>query len=116
MMNVAGDVETSKQLWQENRQWRQYWSYPALRAKTLAKVLAESIDPADENRFGRRPLIATMPFGRGRSLFIGVDELWRTRYDVGDRYFYRFYGEAAPETGDAHYHRSFNIINRSMAI
>lgn len=94
MMNVAGDPAESRRLWTTHPKWRHYWSYPALRAKTLAKVLAESDDPRAENRFGRRPLIATMPFGRGRSLFVGVDELFRMRWEVGDRYFYRFYGEA----------------------
>jgi uncharacterized membrane protein len=94
LMNIAGDPAESKKLWETSKNWGMYWSYPALRAKTLAKVLAESDDPADENKFGRRPLIATMIFGRGYSLFVGVDDLWRMRWDVGDRYFYRFYGEA----------------------
>lgn len=96
MMNVAGDIKYSKRLWSgdEKSEWKQYWSYPALRAKTLAKVLAESDRPSDRNVYGPRPLIATMLYGRGRTLFIGVDELWRMRYDVGDRYFYKFYGEA----------------------
>ena len=94
MMNVEGNIETSRDLWRNNANWKQYWSYPALRAKTLAKVLAESDRPSDKNAYGPRPLIATMLYGRGRTLFIGVDELWRIRYDVGDKYFYRFYGEA----------------------
>jgi uncharacterized membrane protein len=94
LMNVAGDPQRSKRLWEEKPEWALYWSYPALRAKTLAKVLAESSDTSDDNRFGRRPIVATMPYGRGRTLFVGVDDLWRMRYDVGDHYMYRFYGEA----------------------
>jgi len=94
LMNVAGDPAESKRLWETNPDWAQYWSYPTLRAKTLAKVLAESDDPAAENKFGRRPVIATMLFGRGHVLYIGVDELWRMRRPVADKYFYRFYGEA----------------------
>jgi hypothetical protein len=93
MMNVAGELAESKLAWQ-SPMWRQYWSYPTPRAKTLAKVLAESDDPSDRSAFGARPLIATMLYGRGRTLFLGVDEMWRMRYDVGDRYYYRFYGEA----------------------
>jgi len=94
LMNIAGDPETSKRLWENEPTWRQDWSYPALRAKTLARVLAESDHPRHENKFGRRPLIATMLYGRGRVLYVGVDELWRMRREAGDRYFYRFYGEA----------------------
>ena len=29
-------------------------------------------------------------FSRGNVIFVGVDELWRMRHDVGDRYFARF--------------------------
>ena len=95
VMNVGQDPADSKRLWESEPSWAMYWSYPALRAKTIAKVLAESDDPAEESpKFGRRPLIATMLFGRGRTLFVGVDELFRTRFDVGDKYFYKFYGEA----------------------
>ncbi len=94
LMNVAGDPDVSKRLWEGDPKWRQFWSYPALRAKTLAQVLAVSADPLHENKFGRRPLIATMRYGRGRVLFIGVEELWRMRLEMDDRYFYRFYGEA----------------------
>jgi hypothetical protein len=95
--NIGGTPERSRDLW-SLPQWRLYWRYPALRAKTLAKVLAESDDPDDvDKRFGPRPLVATMIFGRGRSLFIGVDDLWRLRYEVADKNFYRFYAAAVRE-------------------
>jgi hypothetical protein len=95
IMNVGSNPAESKRLWETTPNWEMFWSYPALRAKTIAKVLAESDDPAEESpKFGRRPLVATMLFGRGRTLFVGVDELWRTRIDAGDLYFYRFYGQA----------------------
>jgi hypothetical protein len=35
-----------------------------------------------------------MRYGRGRVLWLGVDELWRMRKETADRWFYRFYGEA----------------------
>lgn len=95
LMDVAGDPKASRQLWEDDGAFRQFWSYPALRAKTLARVLAVSAHPAhDDPRHGPRPLIATMSYGRGRVLWIGVDELWRMRYEVADRYYYRFYGES----------------------
>jgi hypothetical protein len=40
------------------------------------------------------PLIVTMPYGSGRTMYIGVDSLWRWRRAVGDRYHYRFYNQA----------------------
>ncbi|MBI3830519.1 MAG: hypothetical protein HY291_13445, partial [Planctomycetes bacterium] len=42
----------------------------------------------------KMPLIATMPYGSGRTMYIGVDSLWRWRRGVGDRYHYRFYSQA----------------------
>ncbi len=94
LMDVTGDPGRSKQLWENAESWRQYWSYPALRAKTLARVLAVSGDARHTNKFGPRPLIALMLYGRGRVLYIGVDSLWYMRKEAQDRYFYRFYGEA----------------------
>ncbi len=94
LMNLTGDPAESERLWENQPDWRQYWSYPALRAKALAKVLAVADDPRQDSSRGRRPLLATMIYGRGRTLYIGVDQLWRMRRYVGDKYFYRFYGEA----------------------
>ena len=84
LMLVTGEPESSKRLWEEEPAWRQYWAYPAMRAKALAHVLAVSGHPAHVNKFGPRPVIATMLYGRGRVLYVGVDELWRTR-DRGRR-------------------------------
>lgn len=94
IMNLTGDPERSKMLWETEAEWRQRSSYPALRAKTLARVLAVAGDRTLDNKYGPRPLIATMLYGRGRTLYLGVDELWLMRKDVADQYFYRFYGEA----------------------
>ncbi len=99
LMMVADTLEASKKRWQEvgpgeRWDWRQRWAYPALRAKTLARVLAVADDRRLDNKFGPRPVIATLLYGRGRTLYLGVDELWLMRKPVGDRYFYRFYGEA----------------------
>lgn len=94
LLNITGEIESSKEKWETDPDWLQHWSYPALRPKTGARVLLESGHPSHRNKFGARPLVATMLYGRGRTLFIGTDELWRIRKYVGDRYYYRFYGEA----------------------
>lgn len=36
-------------------------------------------------------------YGAGRVLYLGFDELWRWRYDVGDRYYVKFWNQAAKE-------------------
>lgn len=95
LMSIAGDPQVSKDLWERDIYFRQYWCYPALRAKTLAKVLAVSGHPAHEDpRHGKRPVVATMIYGRGRVFWLGVEELWRMRKESADRYFYTFYSGA----------------------
>jgi hypothetical protein len=88
------DELANKELWESQpRPWHQYWYYPVKRAKELASIIA--VHPFDKDEQGKKmPLIAIMPYGQGRSLFLAVDELWRWRYGVGDRYHYRFYNQA----------------------
>jgi hypothetical protein len=38
--------------------------------------------------------VAAKTFGLGRVLWVGMEELWRMRYGVGDRYYYSFYAKA----------------------
>ena len=58
-----------------------YWSHPVLKAKPTARVLAVSSNPARHtDRNEPEPLLATLPFGTGRVLYLGFDETWRWRY------------------------------------
>lgn len=70
-----------------------FWYYPVEKVKSLATTVA--VHPFDKDAQGKKmPLIAYMPYGTGRTMFIGVDSLWRWRRGVGDRYHYRFYNQA----------------------
>ena len=44
--------------------------------------------------YGPLPLIATHHAGRGKVLFVGTDSTWLWRQNVGDRFFYKFWGQA----------------------
>ncbi|MDA0833522.1 MAG: hypothetical protein O2955_15055 [Planctomycetota bacterium] len=68
-----------------------YWSAAAERASPAATVLAWN--PTVENRFGKMPLIAYHYAGEGKVAFVGTDSTWTWRQNVGDRYFYRFWGQ-----------------------
>lgn len=94
LMDIARDPEESFRIWEHDPKIAQHWAYPALRAKTVARVLLVSGDVQHENRYGPRPLIATLPFGRGRTLYVGFEDFWSVRYDSGVGLFYSFYGEA----------------------
>jgi hypothetical protein len=70
-----------------------FWFAPVKRGKPGATVLA--VHPTFEHeRYGKVPLVALQPCGRGRTLFVGLDETFRWRYVVGDLYFYRFWRQA----------------------
>lgn len=69
-----------------------FWQAGVPRAKPGATVLA--VNGARSNANGPRVVIAVQPFGAGRCLISLVDSTWRWRYRVGDRYFYRFWGQA----------------------
>ena len=49
-----------------------------------------SISPAG----GKTPLIAQSYAGQGQVLFVGTDSTWLWRQNVGDRFFYKFWGQA----------------------
>jgi hypothetical protein len=89
--HLDADDATNRTVW-ENLP-RLYWYYPVKRLKQLATAIA--VHPFDKDEQGNKmPLIVTMPCGNGRTMFIGVDSLWRWRRGVGDRYHYRFYNQA----------------------
>ena len=68
------------------------WCAAAERPAPAATVLAWN--PSVEGRFGKLPLIAQHFAGRGRVLFVGTDSTFLWRQNVGDRFFYKFWGQA----------------------
>jgi hypothetical protein len=68
-----------------------FWCAAVLRPAPGATVLATN--PSVEDRFGKLPLIAYHYAGKGKVLFIGTDSTWLWRQNVGDRYFYKFWGQ-----------------------
>lgn len=85
------DEHANREVW-ENLP-RLYWHFPVKKKKELASVIA--VHPTDKDESGAKmPLIVVMPYGNGRTMYLGVDSLWRWRRGVGDRYHYRFYNQA----------------------
>ena len=90
-MHLDPDEHANHDVW-ENLP-HMYWYYPIKKKKELATVVATH--PTDKDETGAKmPLIVEMPFGSGKTMFIGVDSLWRWRRGVGDKYHYRFYNQA----------------------
>lgn len=69
-----------------------FWCANVERPASAAAVLA--VNPNLENGYGKMPLIAWHFFGTGRVLFLGTDSTWLWRQNAGDRYFYKFWGQA----------------------
>ncbi len=69
-----------------------YWCAAAEKASPGATVLAWNpvVSPAG----GKTPLIAQSYAGQGQVLFVGTDSTWLWRQNVGDRFFYKFWGQA----------------------
>lgn len=69
-----------------------FWSAAAERAAPAATVLAWNTGA--EGRYGKLPLVAHHYAGQGTVLFVGTDSTWLWRQNVGDRFFYKFWGQA----------------------
>ncbi len=69
---------------------RYYWAAATERAAPGATVLATNPIPG---AYGKLPLIAHHYAGQGKVLFVGTDSTWLWRQNVGDRFFYKFWGQ-----------------------
>lgn len=94
ILRLLDDPEQNLELW-EDRDGREgnslpglYWHARVGDARAGAKVLAEKRGPS-----GKIPIFAFQYYGAGRCFFSGTDETWRWRIGVGDRFFYRFWGQ-----------------------
>lgn len=86
---MSGDATANREAWSEMPPFFQ--AAAVARPKPSATVLAEVTDPRGR---GTLPLVAEAPFGRGRTAWIGTEETFRWRRNVGDPVFWRFWGQA----------------------
>lgn len=70
-----------------------YWTARVTRAKPAAEVLVDDPSPEKASRSGPMPVVALQSYGSGQSLFVGTDETWRWRRNVGEKYYTRFWGQ-----------------------
>jgi len=69
-----------------------YWCAAAERPSAGATVLAYNTSVT--TRWGKLPLVAHHYAGQGKVMFVGTDSTWGWRQNVGDRFFYKFWGQA----------------------
>jgi len=90
MLNLASEEEDNESMWADLPPI--FWTAPVTR-KPGAEVLM--IDPAVDTERGKRPVIARHQYGLGQVLFVGTDNTWRWRRNVGDLYYTRFWGQVS---------------------
>lgn len=75
-----------------------YWTAPVGRSKPAAEVLLAHRDRVNEHN-EPRPVMAWHRYGGGEVLFIGTDNAWRWRKNVGDRIHARFWAQVVQRMG-----------------
>ncbi len=88
MLDLSDENLSNESLWDDLPPI--YWVAPVDR-KPGAEVLM--VDPAEESDRGKRPIIARHQYGLGQVLYVGTDNTWRWRRNVGDLYYTRFWGQ-----------------------
>jgi hypothetical protein len=89
-MSLYDDADRNETVWARMQPY--YWCAAVKRPAAGATVLAWNPDVGGAH--GPLPLIAFHQAGQGRVMFVGTDSTWMWRREVGDRFFYKFWGQA----------------------
>ena len=76
-----------------------YWDSRVTKAKPAAEVLLDDPSPEKATRSGAMPVVALQSYGTGQVLFVGTDETWRWRRNIGEKYYTRFWGQVMLRLG-----------------
>lgn len=90
-MRLVGDEDENTALWKKLP--GVYWDARVSRAKPAAEVLLTDPSPDKATRNGAMPVIALQSYGTGQALFVGTDETWRLRRNVGEKYYTKLWGQ-----------------------
>lgn len=82
----------------ENRRiWNSFpgvnWVARVSRARPSAQTFVVDATPAHANREGLMPVIAQHAYGQGQVLYVGIDETYRWRSKVGEKYYARVWNQ-----------------------
>jgi hypothetical protein len=93
MLRLSDSEEENAALWKQLPPV--YWVARVSRPKPAAEVLIVDPDPARESRFGKMPVMAVQQYGLGQVMYVGTDNTWRWRKNVGDLYYTTIWGQIA---------------------
>ncbi len=100
MMALKDNRDDNLRTWKELPGFS--WYYPALKLRPGAVAYLTHPRQHLPNSSQAMPVLAVQFYGRGESLFLASDETWRWRYNAGDRYFSRFWGQVVYRLGLPH--------------
>ncbi len=89
-MVLYDDTGRNQLVW--SRMPEYYWCAAVERLSAGAEVLAWN--PSVRLAQGKLPLIAWHSAGAGKVMFVATDSTWLWRRTVGDRFFYKFWGQS----------------------
>jgi hypothetical protein len=90
-MRLSSNDDENVKIWKELP--GVYWDAHVTKAKPAAEVLLEDPSPEKGTRAGLMPVVALQSYGAGQTMFVGTDETWRWRKNVGEKYYTRFWGQ-----------------------
>jgi hypothetical protein len=91
LMRLADQDDDNLEIWKNLTGI--YWDAHVTRAKPAAEVLLDDPSPEKATRAGPMPVMALQSYGTGQALFVGTDETWRWRRNVGEKYYTRLWGQ-----------------------
>ncbi len=96
-LRLATDDNENAEIWKNMP--GVYWDAKVDKAKPAAEVLLEDPSPEKATRAGLMPVVALQSYGAGQTIFVGTDETWRWRKNVGEKYYTRFWGQTLLRLG-----------------
>lgn len=88
LLSLHADPQSNRAIWKALA--GAWWRLPVLREKPLATVLMGDATRSVSSAVGKSVLMATQPFGGGRTVFLGFDNTWRWRAN-SERSYERFW-------------------------
>ncbi|MEM7312382.1 MAG: hypothetical protein AAF497_04445, partial [Planctomycetota bacterium] len=95
-LRLDGSIVENQAAWRSLRAPK--WTAPAAAlpgSTTYARLVGEVGQGDPQSTADNRDVLVMRRFGAGRTLYLGSDELWRWRYNVGDRIHQRFWTQIA---------------------
>jgi hypothetical protein len=91
MLRLADTESESAALWAKLAPV--FWDAAVVRPTPAAEVLLVDPDPSRATRFGKLPVIAIQQYGVGQVCYVGTDNTWRWRRNIGDALHATLWGQ-----------------------